>query len=140
MAKARVPKTRASGTMTEAAYRGFIRSMLRKGSMRWRPKYEAKKAARHPVKLPGKTARPVFHSRCANCQKLYPETETAVDHIKPVVDPAIGFTSWDDFINRLYCEEENLQVLCTQCHHEKTQAEKAIDTERKRNERRESGQ
>ena len=124
MAKARVPKTRASGTMTEAAYRGFIRSMLRKGSMRWRPKNEVKKKARHHTKLPGKTARLVFHAKCADCGELVPETDTAVDHIKPVVDPELGFTSWDDFINRLYCEEDNLQVLCNDCHLIKTADEK----------------
>lgn len=127
----RVPKTRAHGTMTEAGFRGFIRSMLRKGSMRWRPKSVVKQAARHPEKLPGKTARLVFHSTCACCGNLVPETDTAVDHIKPVVDPEVGFTNWDDFINNLYCEAEGLQVLCTPCHLEKTNAEKAIAKKRK---------
>lgn len=130
-----VPKTRASGTMTEAGYRGFVRSMLRKGSMRWKPKNEVKKKARHHVKLPGKTARLVFHVTCAECNDLVPETESAVDHILPIVDPAIGFESWDKFIENLYCEEEGLQVLCNPCHHKKTQAEKAIATERVRREK-----
>lgn len=125
----RVPKTRASGTMTEAAYRGFIRSMLRKGSMRWKPKYTVKQKARHHVKLPGKTARLVFHSRCANCEQLVPETETAVDHIEPIVNPELGFESWDKFIENLYCEEEGLQVLCNPCHLVKTNKEKAIAKE-----------
>lgn len=49
-----------------------------------------------------------------------------VDHIKPVVDPNTGFTSWDDFIERLYCEKENLQVLCTTCHDRKTLKEKKL--------------
>ncbi len=122
----RVPKTRASGTMTEAAYRGFIRSMLRKGSMRWRPKYECKREARHHVKLTGKTARLVFHAKCAHCGELHPETETAVDHILPIVNPEIGFESWDKFIENLYCETEGLQVLCNPCHTVKTNKEKAI--------------
>jgi len=131
----RVPKTRASGTMTEAAYRGFIRSLLRHGSIRWRPKNEAKKKARHHVKLPGKTSRLVFHSKCAHCGKLHPETETAVDHIEPIVDPNVGFTNWDDFIHKLFCEEDNLQVLCTPCHAAKTKAEKEINTKRLRREK-----
>ena len=135
MPRVLVPKTRASGTMSEAAYRGFIRSMLRKGSMRWRPKNEVKKAARHHVKLAGHTARLVFHVKCAECNNLVPETDSAVDHINPIVDPAIGFESWDKFIENLYCEEEGLQVLCTTCHHKKTQAEKVIATERKRQEK-----
>ena len=131
----RVPKTRASGTMTEAGYQGFIRSMLRKGSMRWKPKYTVKQKARHHTKLPGKTARLVFHATCAKCGELFPETETAVDHIQPIVDPAVGFESWDKFIENLYCEEEGLQVLCLECHLIKTAGEKQIATERKRKEK-----
>lgn len=128
----RVPKTRASGTMTEAAYRGFIRSLLRKGTMKWRPKNEVKKEARHHEKLPGKTSRLVFHSVCASCGGLFPETETVVDHIKPVVDPEVGFEGWDRFIETLFCEKDNLQVLCKGCHDEKTTSEKAIANERRR--------
>jgi 5-methylcytosine-specific restriction endonuclease McrA len=131
MAKARVPKTRASGTMTEAGYRGFIRSMLRKGSMRWAPKNRVKQKARHPTKLPNPQGRIVFHSRCAGCNKLVPETQTAVDHINPIVDPEVGFTTWDDFINNLYCEEDGLQVLCNVCHTAKTNKEKAIAKKRR---------
>lgn len=47
-----------------------------------------------------------------------------MDHIKPVVDPKKGFTTWDDFINRLYCEESNLQAICKGCHSAKTRQEK----------------
>jgi hypothetical protein len=35
-----------------------------------------------------------------------------------------GFTTWDDVINRMFCEKENLQVLCHECHKAKTQEEK----------------
>lgn len=47
-----------------------------------------------------------------------------VDHIKPVVDPQEGFVSWDEFINRLFCEKDNLQALCKTCHKIKTAKEK----------------
>lgn len=49
-----------------------------------------------------------------------------VDHIKPAVDPKKGFTTWDDFINRLYCEKDNLQAICVGCHKIKTTEEKQI--------------
>ena len=130
-----VPKPHCSGNMTVAAYQGFIRSTLRRASLRWRPRGDAKKAARHPIKLAGRTARLVYHSKCADCGELHPEVDARVDHIVPVVDPSKGFTTWDDFIYNLLCEVDNLQVLCTKCHHAKTQAEKEIATERKRQEK-----
>ena len=43
---AKAPKTRASGTMTEAAFTSFIRSKLRSASLRWPPKNEVLKKAR----------------------------------------------------------------------------------------------
>jgi len=48
----------------------------------------------------------------------------AVDHIKPIVDPKLGFVSWDDIIRRMFVEEEGLQVLCKECHDKKTADER----------------
>jgi hypothetical protein len=81
---------------------------------------------------------------CASCKEEVPaslKTEKGrvnnvyVDHIDPVVDPSVGFTTWDDFIERLFCEEDNLQVLCKACHDEKSSKEKEIAKERRRKER-----
>ena len=129
------PKTRNGNTWSEGQFNSFIKSMLRRGSTRWGPKYCVKKAARHTEKLPNDKGRLVFHSLCASCGNIYPETTCAVDHILPVVDPHKGFTTWDDIIERLFCEEDNLQVLCKGCHDVKTQKEKDIDKERRRHER-----
>lgn len=52
--------------------------------------------------------------------------EVAVDHIAPVVDPKTGFVSWDAFIERLFSERENFQVLCKECHKKKSSDEKDI--------------
>ena len=131
----RVARTRANGTMTEGAYRSFIKSGLRRMSTRWAPKYKCKKDARHPVKLPNDKGRLVFHSLCNGCGEIRPETESTVDHIVPIINPDVGFTTWDDVIERLFCEVNNLQVLCTPCHTEKTKGEKKRDTERRRKER-----
>ncbi len=130
-----VPRTRAGGSMTEGARRSFIKSGLRRMSTRWKPKYDVKKQSRHKEKLPNDKGRLVFHSLCARCGETVPETTATVDHRIPIIDPAIGFTDWDDVINRLFCESDNLQVLCKPCHDTKTKEEKAIDTERRRRER-----
>ncbi len=121
--------------MTEGGYRSFIKSGLRQKSRNWKPKYDVKSAARHPVKLLNKRGRLVFHSTCNSCGDVVPETTATVDHIKPIINPAIGFVTWDDVIYNMFCEADNLQVLCKPCHDKKTKEEKAIGTERKRQER-----
>lgn len=50
------------------------------------------------------------------------------DHIDPIVpyDSTTKEMSLDDLLPRIYCHEDNLQVLCKQCHKEKTAKEKTI--------------
>jgi len=130
-----VAKTRNGEQWTEGQFNSFIKSMLRRGSTRWGPKYACKKAARHSEKLPNEKGRLVFHSLCASCNQVFPETTCAVDHIQPVVDPYVGFQGWDTLIERLFCEVDNLQVLCKPCHDRKTKREKEVDKERRKHER-----
>ena len=125
------PKTRNGNTWTEGTFNSFIKSMLRRGSTRWGPKYECKKNARVPLKFANLKNRYVFHSKCASCEKIYPETECSVDHINPIIDPTMGFLSWDKIIENLFCELDGLQVLCKKCHDEKTQKEKLIAKSRR---------
>lgn len=49
-----------------------------------------------------------------------------VDHIDCVVDPLIGFVDWNTYFNRLFCSLDNLQVLCEDCHKEKSGKENEI--------------
>jgi len=121
--------------MTEGGFNSFIKSGLRQMSTRWKPKYDVKKQARHHTKLSNGKGRLVFHSLCNSCQELVPETTSSVDHIHPIINPNVGFTNWDDVIYAMFCEAEGLQVLCKPCHDAKTKKEKAIDTERRRQER-----
>ncbi len=93
MPKQLVERTRAGGSMTEGAFRSFIKSGLRRMSTRWKPKYDVKKKARHKVKLPNEKDRLVFHSLCNDCSNLVPETTATVDHIKPIINTHIGFTN-----------------------------------------------
>ena len=64
------------------------------------------------------------HYTCAECKLEFPAKEVQVDHIDPVVVPSEGFVSWDKFISRLFCDKQNLQVLCKPCHKNKTAEEK----------------
>jgi 5-methylcytosine-specific restriction endonuclease McrA len=92
--------------------------------MRWGPIAECLKSAR--------VTRGEYF--CAGCRQTVPASikvggrrtkNVHVDHILPIIDPDVGFTTYDDLIERMFCESDNLQVLCTECHDIKTNDEKA---------------
>ena len=81
---------------------------------------------------------------CAVCKQVVPVTvkvgrkrvkNVFVDHIDPIVDPRVGFVSWDVFIERMFCEEDNLQVVCGDCHDKKSLKERAQAKERRQNDK-----
>ncbi len=117
------PKTRCSGEWTEARFRSFIQSMLRAGTMRWKPKYDSikRRFVKHGINLV--TGRPCKLHSCEICGKLVPQGELRVDHIRPVVDPIAGFINWDVYISRLYCEIDNFRAICQPCHDTITKAQ-----------------
>lgn len=112
--------------MSEANFHTFIKSVLRKASLRWPPLNKVRSSAR--------VERGWY--RCAGCGNLVPTTIMAtlkngkqkrvknvvVDHIHPVV-PVEGFNTWDEVIERMFCDEAGLQVLCKACHDEKCSKE-----------------
>lgn len=104
-------------------YQSFIKSLLRAGSRRWPPKYEVLNEAKIGKQVNSKTGRIAEHYKCAGCGEGFPAKEVQVDHIIPIV-PVTGFTNWDDLIDRLFCEKDNLQVLCLTCHKAKSALEK----------------
>lgn len=108
---------------TVARHHAFIVSVLRAGTRRYPPKFLTLNEAKTEKKKNKATNRIAQHFLCALCETDFPATQVQVDHIKPVVDPAKGFTSWDSYIKRLFCKKENLQVLCKSCHKIKTKKE-----------------
>ena len=117
-------KKRNGGEWTEARFKSFVTSALRAASRRWPVKPKALKAAFVSRQVNARTGKMAMHYMCAKCKKLFVASDVQVDHIEPVVDPKKGFVSWDVYINRMYCEIENLQVLCKPCHKIKTDQEK----------------
>jgi len=62
---------------------------------------------------------------CANCGGEYLRDSINIDHIERIG----SFNNLDecqDFINKLYCDYSNLQVLCFGCHEEKTAKENTL--------------
>lgn len=102
MAKGRKPKKYNKKT--------FVIASLRRASIRWPPRNEALKLAR--------VSRGLY--KCSSCGLVFKKKEVHLDHINPVVSPEHGFTGYDDFIERLFCEAEGFQLLCKNCHQIKT--------------------
>lgn len=130
MARPSGPKNRCSGNWTEARFKNFIVSLLRAGTRKWEPISATLKEAR--------VSRGNY--LCKGCNQVVPKStkvdgkrknNVTVDHIFPVVDPDVGFTSWEEYINRMFCEKENLQVLCYSCHQDKSNQERAVAANRR---------
>ncbi len=138
MARPSGEKTRCSGAWTEARFNSFIKSALRGATRRWAPIQQCKKNAW--------VSRGIYKCNC--CKEEVPtttvnpdtrkrENNIHVDHIEPIV-PVTGWVSWDDCINRMFCELSNLQLLCSACHKKVTAEENAQrkyyrDLEKKKN-------
>ena len=103
----------AGGRWTEGRYKTFVRSALRRAWMKWPVRADVLLDARRPSQSDNKRLKWEYH--CVSCGGWFAAKEVAVDHIEPV-------GSLDDasqFIGRLFCEIEGLQVLCHGCHQAK---------------------
>lgn len=137
-------KPRCSWTMTEAQFRSFIISRLRQKTRWWKPVWEIIRKAR--------TRRGFY--KCNVCKQEVPATIKGIyktgkkkgkpkkiknilaDHIEPIIDPVVGFVDFNSFIERAFCEEDNLQAICYKCHTKKTNEERRIWAERRAKEKR----
>ena len=119
--KQRVAKPRNAGTMTESAFWSFIRSALRQKSRWWKPITQCKLKARRAYKGPNK--RQKFEYQCNECQQWFADKHVNVDHITPAGTLRCA-NDLPGFVERLFCEIDGLQVLCSKCHDKKTKEEK----------------
>ena len=124
MARPSGPKTRCGGRWSEAKWKSFIKNQLRGATRKWAPISDCLKNAR--------VKRGLY--KCEGCGEEVPATikdgarrnkNVFVDHIEPIV-PVTGWISWDSCIERMFCEIDNLQLLCKACHDEKSKEEAAL--------------
>lgn len=83
--------------------------------------------------------------RCEGCNEEVPASlpppegkkrrikNIVADHIVPIVDPKVGFVSWDEWISRAFVELDGYQALCHKCHTEKSNEERRIAALRRKN-------
>ena len=95
----------------------WLRSQLRRISRRWSPVYKALAAAK--VKYTGDNKRKKWLYKCADCEQLFDGKDVSVDHIEPV-GTLLKKSDIADFVEKLFCSVDKLQVLCSNCHDLKT--------------------
>jgi 5-methylcytosine-specific restriction endonuclease McrA len=63
--------------------------------------------------------------KCANCNSEFSREDVQIDHIFPIIPVQIPASQmrWDDIFARIFCEENNLQILCKEHHKEKSENE-----------------
>jgi hypothetical protein len=69
---------------------------------------------------------------CERCNKSIHEKLCQVDHMESVV-PVEGFTTWDIYIERMFCPSGLLRVLCAEvCHKQVTAEQRQAKSEYKK--------
>lgn len=132
--KKKKPKYNQNSQIRSAIRRTFSRSPLVQEVLK-----DARSEHTQYNKDGTESKRKAVRYKCASCGKLFMGKDVAVDHIDPVIPLDEEFSSWDDFVNRLFCSKDNLQVLCSykikdkkrfddelSCHHKKTQEERKL--------------
>ena len=123
MGTTRGVKTRNNKLWTEARYRAFIRSALRGAWQRWGPNHQTKKDAKvgynqYMCAGYGNAPHVVGSSILVEGKR---KNNIFTDHIIPVG----GDGDWNKVIENLFCEVDNLQLLCKDCHDQKSKDERA---------------
>ena len=103
----------AGKTWTKARFFSFLRSNLRKASVKWPPIQEVLRAHRRTNRSANKRLK--WEHLCFGCLEWFPRKEVQVDHIVPCG----SLNDWADlepFCRRLFVEADGLAILCRECH------------------------
>jgi hypothetical protein len=100
--------------MTESQWLAWVRSALRSKWLRWKPRADALRAAQEPYK--GENKRQKFAYRCAMCNNLFSQKDVEVDHFPRDAGSILSVDDIGEFCNNLFCETDNLRVVCKPCH------------------------
>lgn len=108
------PRTRGGGRYTESGYWGFIRSGLRAKWLKWGVRYDVMNDAK--VQYFGPDKRTKWLYRCAVCKNDFKQKEVEVDHYPIACGSLKCPEDIAHFVTTLFCEKDNLRVVCRECH------------------------
>ena len=114
--------------LTDSQYWSAIRSALRTGMRFWKPKLNVMNRAKR--KYEGENKRQKFAYECEHCKGLFKASEVQCDHRTPA-GTLLSYQDLPQFVERLYCGEDGLQVLCSECHRKKSNEERKTGAYRK---------
>lgn len=106
-------EAKAHYQILRALKRCFSRSDMHRNVLK-KAKHETKKGPRGGARY-----------ECASCHRDFMLKDVQVDHIEPIIPlnkKGIEL-SWNFIINQIFCDEDNLQVLCHSCHKKKSNRE-----------------
>jgi hypothetical protein len=64
--------------------------------------------------------------KCESCGDAFGPKDINLDHIDAVENILTGFTTWDNYVDRLFVKTSGFQVLCLACHSSKSLVENEI--------------
>lgn len=108
----------------EAAIRGALRRTFSRSPVIRDVLFKVRREVPKYNKDGSRAKKDAVQYRCNVCNQYVGSTKVSVDHIVPVVSVSEGFIDFNTFIQRLFCDASNLQVICDSCHNTKTQAER----------------
>lgn len=111
--KSRVEKPYNNNSFSHSMMMQWLRSGLRKMSMRWKPIAQVRKEAQVPYI--GENKRRKYSYVCAICKEEFASTECAVHHLQEV-GTLKSFDDLGEFAKNLFCEKDSLILCCHTCH------------------------
>lgn len=66
--------------------------------------------------------------QCAGCKGAFAGHETNIDHVLPIiaVDSSLEEMTWDEVVDRIWCDPSQLQLFCLTCHKVKSKIENKL--------------
>lgn len=73
-------------------------------------------------------------SRCPVCNEPTPKYLMECDHVVPIVGTteSLDRLTWDQIVDRLWCDESNLLGICKPCHKTKSKVENKLRRQHKK--------